>query len=81
MQMLVDRHYFPYYASVPWPVDPAQPQIDWINSIAVLEKWLIENVGQHYSHWAWHWAPTTDLASVAFRWQKDTTLFLLKWNL
>ena len=77
--MLVDRHFLPFVASVPWPKDPVQPQVDWINSSSLLENWLSDNVGSHYSEWAWHWAPTPSTACVAFKWQKDTTLFLLKW--
>jgi hypothetical protein len=81
MQMLVDRHYLPFVASVPWPNNPDQPQVDWINSIGLIENWLLGNIGKHYSDWAWNWAPNPSTVSVAFRWQKDTTLFLLKWDL
>ena len=72
---------FEYRARVPWP-RPPEDQVDWIWQESVLTEWLRHHVGGRYSHWAW----STDSehraweACVAFRWDRDRCLFLLKWG-
>jgi hypothetical protein len=77
---LPDLHAFEYVASAPWP--GCEEQIDWIDSIIILESWLEQYVGSHYSHWAYHnmgWGLKPGYCSLAFKRAPDRTLFLLRW--
>ena len=73
---LPDYHDFQYWASVPWP--DASAQTDWIDRIDILESWLRLHVGSRYSHWAWRDGPQFS-ANLAFRWDRDRCLFVLRW--
>jgi hypothetical protein len=73
--------YFPYRAVVPWPIDIRVEQTDWILSVDILEAWLRDHVGSHWSDWVYaaleqqtYWQ-----ACVAFRRAPDCTMFLLRW--
>ncbi len=78
---LPELHSFQYRAWAPWPRTD-QSQQDWVRSLEVVDDWLNQHVGPHHSHWAWD---RVDLAvqgnylGVAFRWDRDRTLFLLRW--
>ena len=79
---LPDLHAFDYVACAPWPGCDQDHQIDWIDSILILEEWLQQYVGAHYSHWAYHnagWGLKPGYCSLAFRRAPDRTLFLLRW--
>ena len=74
-----ELHNFEYIAEVSWP-QGTELQLDWITSMMTLTQWLEQYVGPHYSHWAWHTNQTSVYAStVAFRWARDRTLFVLRW--
>ena len=84
MRCLIDHPvdpYFPYRAVVPWPIDVRLEQSDWILSVDILEAWLRDHVGSHWSDWVYaaleqqtYWQ-----ACVAFRRAPDCTMFLLRW--
>jgi hypothetical protein len=84
MRCLIDHPvdpYFPYRAVVPWPIDVRLEQTDWILSVDLLEAWLRDHVGSHWSDWVYaaleertYWQ-----ACVAFRRAPDCTMFLLRW--
>jgi len=78
---LPDLHPFEHIACAPWP--GVGDQIDWIDSVNILEDWLLQYVGSHYSHWAYHnmgWGIKPGYCSLAFRRAPDRTLFLLRWG-
>jgi hypothetical protein len=78
---LPDLHPFEHIACAPWP--SIGDQIDWIDSINILEDWLQSYVGAHYSHWAYHnmgWGLKPGYCSLAFKRAPDRTLFLLRWG-
>jgi hypothetical protein len=85
MRYLVDYPvdpYFPYIALAPWPQDPLRHQIDWVDSVNLLESWLSLHIGQHYSAWVY---ATVDCqlyyqACVAFGIEKHKSLFLLRFG-
>ena len=79
MKMLIDQHFFHYHASVPWPSLEQDSQIDWIAGVEQLQDWLQFNIGRRPSLWAWHDGRSCYNMGVAFKWEKDRTLFLLKW--
>jgi hypothetical protein len=77
---LPDLHAFEHIACAPWP--GCESQIDWIDSVLILESWLEQYVGAHYSHWAYHnmgWGLKAGYCSLAFKRAPDRTLFLLRW--
>jgi hypothetical protein len=79
---LPDIHPFRHIASAPWPGTDLDLQIDWVDSIIILEEWLLQHVGHHYSNWAYHnagWGLKPGYCSLAFRRAPDCTLFLLRW--
>jgi hypothetical protein len=76
--MLIDWHQFQFVASVPWPKGSTD-QLDWVNGIACLEHWLNVNVGSHYMRWAWHDSQLSYSVGVAFKWDRDRSLFVLTW--
>jgi len=66
---------YPYVGSVPWPI--SQPQVDWVDQLVFMEHWLNDNVGLNN----WEWINNIPAqASVAFRLDRDRTLFLLRWT-
>jgi hypothetical protein len=73
---------FKYTAIVPWPWTILSPQSDWIDSMFTLEVWLNTRVGLQDEQWAY--APQAGLeftrACIAFRRERDKTLFLLTWS-
>jgi hypothetical protein len=73
-----DFHLFEYTASVHWP-ETSSNQLDWIDGIQDVERWLIDYTGPKYSRWAWNWSPYAYDISVAFKFDKHRTLFLLRW--
>ena len=78
MRMLIDNHAFVYPASVPWP--RLEQQLDWIQGIDVIEQWLRYNIGGHWIHWAWNDSQQSAHIGVAFRWDRDRSLFVLAWG-
>ena len=79
--MLVDHyHPFQFHATVPWPGQPDNPQVDWVWGIEQIEDWLQQCVGSRYQLWAYDDCPTTYQIGVAFKWDKDRTLFVLTWG-
>ena len=77
--MLIDWHGFEYHASVPWPVLD-QSQTDWIQSLDLIQCWLQDRVGGHYRTWAWNDSGDPGKIGVAFRWDRDRSLFVLAWG-
>jgi hypothetical protein len=79
---LPELHSFQYRAWAPWPQLP-QGQMDWVDSLHMVDDWLIHTVGPHYKEWAWD---RVDLAcqgqylGVAFRQPRNRLLFLLRWS-
>ena len=80
---LPELHDFEYIATAPWPVvhNPYQ-QLDWIAAVDEMELWLNRYIGSHYSEWAYHNGTSIDYwhACIAFRRERNKTLFLLKWT-
>lgn len=79
MQTLIDWHQFRYCASVPWPHDECS-QIDWINGVKKIENWLNWHIGNHLIYWAWNDSYKSYNIGVAFKQDKDRTLFLITWS-
>lgn len=79
---LPEYHQFNYVARAPWPHIYTDYQQDWITAIEVLESWLTQHIGPHYSNWAYSQQINQDYweACIAFRLDKYKTLFLLKWS-
>jgi hypothetical protein len=82
VRYLPEYHNFIYIATAPWPVDPRHYQQDWIEAVNDVEKWLEKCAGPHLVEWAFstnqehnYWE-----ACVAFRRERNKTLFLLKWS-
>ena len=71
-------HDFEYIATVPWPGRQYE-QLDWILGVHEIEMWLNDHNMHKYSHWAWNMGIEVYTISVAFRWDKHRTLFLLQW--
>lgn len=65
-----------YQATVKWP--KTQPQIDWIDRVTILENWLTTFIG--VEHLDWGWVNHTIDATVAFKNERNKTLFLLTWS-
>lgn len=85
MRYLVDhpiQPYFPHIAVCDWPVDPRHHQQDWIDSVELLEGWLIASIGPHYSHWVYATTGQQEYwqACVGFHIEKHRTLFLLRFG-
>jgi hypothetical protein len=72
------RHNFHYIADITWP--SYEHQRDWINSVYQVETWLQDHHMMKYSHWMWNWASQHWEISVAFRYDKHRTLFLINWG-
>jgi len=71
---------FSYIALAPWPRCYAPGfNLDWIDSMERVEAWLTECVGDR-----WQWSSSQEQeyweCCVAFRSDRDRTLFLLKWG-
>jgi hypothetical protein len=78
MKMLLDKHPFQYYASVPWPRFE-QAQTDWEQGTRLIEHWLNNCVGHRLSYWAWHDSYSNYNVGVAFRLEQHKTLFVIVW--
>jgi len=78
---LPENHNFLYTATVPWPWVNLNQQ-DWIDSLFTLEDWLNQRVGAHYAYWAYGQQPNLEYwqACIAFKRERDKTLFLLTWS-
>ena len=72
-------HDFEYTADIAWP-GPAYEQLDWIVGITSVESWLIQYAGAKYAGWCWNWATESYCISVAFKYDKHRTLFLLNYG-
>jgi hypothetical protein len=78
---LPEYHDFKYTAVVPWPWVPISDQSDWIDSLFTLEDWLNRHIGPHYAEWAYSQQQDLEYwqACVAFKRERNKTLFLLTW--
>ena len=78
---LPEYHEFEFLAIAPWPVDPRHTQQDWVDSINLLEGWLERYAGPHLVEWAFsqHQQQQYWEACIAFRRERNKTLFLLQW--
>ena len=72
-------HAFKYTADIAWP-GRAHEQLDWILGITQVEQWLIHYTGPKYERWAWNMAKECYNISVAFKYDKHRTLFLLNYS-
>ena len=72
-------HDFLYTADIAWPGRDNE-QLDWILGITQVESWLLQYTGAKYQRWAWNMATESYNISVAFRYDKHRTLFLLTWS-
>jgi len=79
---LPEHHNFLYVALAPWPINPLYSQQDWIQAINTIEQWLEQYTGPHWVEWAFatHQEQTPGEACVAFRRERNKTLFLLTWS-
>lgn len=71
-------HPFEHTASIPWPGRQGE-QLDWIIGVHSVELWLAQYVGSKYQRWAWNMGTEVYQVSVAFKYAKHRTLFLLEW--
>lgn len=71
-------HDFAHIAAVPWPGKYGE-QLDWILGVYDVEQWLQNYVGSKYQRWAWNMGTEVYQVSVAFKYSKHKTLFLLAW--
>jgi hypothetical protein len=71
---------FKHIAIVPWPWVAVSDQSDWIDSLFTLEEWLNTCVGRE--EWAYSNNPQLEYwqACVAFKRERNKTLFLLRWS-
>jgi hypothetical protein len=81
MIYLPEYHQFEYIALVPWPQQPALIQTDWVDTINTVEQWLEQYTGPHWVEWAFGTCQQQEYwqACVAFRRERNKTLFLLAW--
>ena len=79
--MLVDYHHFRFHATVPWPGTNEDSQLDWVWGVETIEEWLNNCVGPRHQRWAYDDCPITYNIGVAFKWNKDRTLFILTWGI
>lgn len=79
---LPEYHEFEFVARVPWPKIMTNWQEDWINSIDTLESWLNQYAGPHWVEWAYSQQQNQNYweACVAFKRDRNRTLFLLTWS-
>ena len=73
-----DKHDFEYIADIQWPGRIGE-QLDWITGVVSVEQWLLNYTGPKYERWAWNMATESYHVSVAFKYDKHRTLFLLNW--
>jgi len=73
-----DLHDFKYVADIQWPSRGSE-QIDWVTGVMDVEQWLLSYTGPKYDRWAWNMATHCYAVSVAFKYDKHRTLFLLNW--
>jgi hypothetical protein len=71
-------HDFEYVASIKWPGQVCE-QLDWITGITDVELWLLQYTGPKYQRWAWNMGKDSYQISVAFKYDKHRTLFLLNY--
>jgi hypothetical protein len=76
--MLQDWHQFSYRATIPWP--NLEQQSDWIQGLHLVEEWLVNHIGPRYQNWAYNDSAIIYNIGVAFKWDKDRTLFVLAWS-
>jgi hypothetical protein len=79
---LPDLHNFEHIATAHWPMIFTQHnQLDWITAVDMMELWLNQYIGSHYSEWAYHNGTSADYwqACIAFKRERYKTLFLLQW--
>jgi hypothetical protein len=69
---------FEYKAVIPWHRIGCKEQQDWIETITTLEAWLEQYTGPHWVEWAY--SQHCDQGCVAFRRDRNRTLFLLTWS-
>jgi hypothetical protein len=74
-----DKHDFVYIANIHWP-RACYEQLDWITGITDVEQWLLTYTGPKYQRWAWNLGIECYDISVAFKYDKHRTLFLLNYN-
>lgn len=72
------KHDFTFIADIRWPT--TDDQLDWITGVTDVEQWLLQYTGPKYQRWAWNWATTHYNLSVAFKFDKHRTLFLLNYS-
>ena len=72
-------HDFKYTASIAWP-GRCLEQLDWIMGITSVEEWLLQYTGAKYQRWVWNMATECYQISVAFKYDKHKTLFLLNYG-
>lgn len=81
---LLDRYpELPFSARVPWPcVYDVNGQMDWVNTVSMVETWLNQRIGAHYVRWSWcMWGiDSAQLCGVSFAQQPDRLLFLLQFG-
>jgi hypothetical protein len=81
--MLWDRYpLLPYTVVVPWPQIESGGNIDWIDSVNVVQGWLESNIGPHYVQWVWNmWTLHQSYhCGVSFKLERNCTLFLLRFG-
>lgn len=79
---LPELHPFEHIAYATWPTIIVNDQWDWVTAVDEMEAWLNQYIGHHYSEWAYHNGTSADYwqACIAFRRERNKTLFLLRWS-
>ena len=78
---LPDSHDFEYIDTAHWPtILTEHDQLDWVSAVECMEAWLNRYVGLH--EWAYHNGTSHDYwqACIAFKRDRNKTLFLLTWS-
>jgi hypothetical protein len=78
---LPEYHEFDHIAIAPWPVASSIIQIDWVDAVDTIERWLEQYTGPHLKEWAFttHQEQNYWEACIAFKRERNKTLFLLQW--
>ena len=64
---------FPYVTPTPWPIKFAD--VDWVTALQEIDHWLETCMGPEFVRWRWSGMQ----CYVGFAYDKDRSLFILKW--
>ena len=65
---------FPYVTPTPWPASFIDT--DWVTALQEIDNWLERCIGPELVRWRW----TGLQCHIGFVYDKDRSLFMLKWS-